>query len=247
MRDKLKEGIFLSSMMKRTDGEFCAREGVGADMVQLGALIADREERNHPPESLLPVQPRQMAAFLREWVDPVRNALGDIPIFLNGAPGDIKSAVDMAGAFQDAGGDGFELNVHGGYKPHLERGLLRALALPENRERLFRFTEALVETEVPLIVKFHITMADRVNFPQLCREIHQKFAPLGIHFNVRGKDGSPDLDFTRTIREAYDGMLFCSGYVKTRDDVDTLLTAGADCVGIAQGVLDSPGLIGRLA
>ena len=42
------------------------------------------------------------------------------------------------------------------------------------------------------------------------------------------------------------GLLMCSGHVNTVWDVRKLLESGADCVGVAQGILDDPGIIVRL-
>ncbi|MFW5992442.1 MAG: hypothetical protein ACOCQN_04545 [Halanaerobiaceae bacterium] len=55
----LQNTVFLSSMMGITDSEFFSKCGQGADMVQLGALIAARKDRfrtarKENPEYFLP-------------------------------------------------------------------------------------------------------------------------------------------------------------------------------------------------
>ena len=130
---RLQGGLFLSSMMGQTDGTFVARHGQGASMVQIGALVADAVDRSHEQRYLLPEAQADMVPILQKEVESARAVQGDVPIALNAAVGDLESGIRMASAFDEAGGDIFELNVHGGYGKLLKRGLLRAMALPENR------------------------------------------------------------------------------------------------------------------
>ena len=244
---RLKGALFISSMMGRKDGAFAAAHGRGASMVQIGALIADAEDRSHPEASLLPLSQEEMVPVLKREVDVVREALGDTPIMLNAGVGDLESGISMARAFGEAGGDIFELNVHGGYGKLLDRGLLRAMMLPENRATLIEWLTELCRLTIPVVVKFWPRMPG-VNFTELLGEVASVEQLFGIHFNVRaGQEGVPDVVFVREIRQQVKGLLLCSGYVTERADVDALLAAGADCVGVAKGVLDEPGIMARLS
>jgi len=241
---RLKRGIFISSMMSRTTGAYCAAHGAGAAMVQIGALIAD-PVREHEEDYLLPEAEADMAARLRKDVDPIRERLGDVPICLNAAVGDLESGLKSARALRAAGGDVYEVNIHGGYGPMLKRGLLRAMALPLHRARLLEWLTALAELDTPVIVKFNRSTPG-VDFSELLKQI-DGIGLLGVHFNVRdGSSNAPDLDFVRTVRPLVPGVLLCSGYVRARADADALFDAGADCVGVAQGLLDDPGIIAKL-
>jgi len=243
---RLQGGLFLSSMMGRTDGAFAARHGRGASMVQIGALVADAMDRSHEQRYLLPEARADMVPILRKEVQNVRAALGDVPIALNAAVGDLESGARMARAFHEAGGDIFELNVHGGYEKLLRRGLLRAMALPQNRRTMVQWLEELCRLDVPVVVKFRAG-ADDVDFAEVLRELGSVQRLFGVHFNVRAEGPArPDIEFVRTIRPHVRGQLWCSGHVRTRTHVVALLSAGADCVGIAQGVLDQPDIIARL-
>jgi len=247
LKERLKGGLFISSMMGCTTGAFVAERGRGAGMVQIGALVADATDRSHDARYLLPIEEDDMVPVLAREVEVARAGLGETPIALNAAPGDLTSARRMARAFRRAGGDLFELNCHGGYGPLLERGLLRAMALPENRPVLLAWLGELCRLEVPVVVKFH-ARTEGVDFAEVLDELAGISDLFGIHFNVRlPHRAEPDTAFVRRMRPAVPGMLWCSGHVTTRAHVDALFEAGADCVGIAQGVLDDPGLITRLA
>ena len=247
LTERMKGGLFVSSMMGITTGEWVARYGEGADMVQIGALIADSVDRDHEARFLLPLDEDGMVEIFRGEVEAVRRVLGDVPIGLNAAPGDLDSAVTMARAFGRAGGDIFELNCHGQYARLFQRGLLRAMALPEHRKTMHDWLCALCEAPIPIVVKYNGT-TDEVDFVELLESIADIDGLFGVHFNVKDKEaGLPNLDLVRGIRPCVPGQLFCSGFVKERVHVDDLLRAGADCVGIAQGLRDEPGIIRRIA
>ena len=102
LKKRLSDGVFISSMMSWTTGAFVAERGNGACMVQIGALIADRRDRSHKERYLLPEERDDMVPVLAREVRAVRTNLGDTPIALNAAPGDIESAQRMASAFHEA-------------------------------------------------------------------------------------------------------------------------------------------------
>ena len=246
LSERVKNRLFVSSMMKVTDGAWVAEHGRGGDMVQIGALIADKTDRDHEPRCLLPLEEADMTSVLQKEVDVIRRSLGDIPIGLNAAPGDEKSALAMARAFQLAGGDIYELNCHGSYRPLLERGLLKAMPLPENRPALNRWLGGLVRFSIPIVVKFR-AQTEGVDFQELLPELENIPDLFGVHFNVRDeRSGEPDIEFVRQIRPLTKGLLFCSGHVTEAHHVRGLLNAGADCIGIAQGLRDEPGTLTRL-
>jgi len=242
---RVRGGLFIAAMMGSTDGAFCAECGRGAALVQIGALVADAVDRSHDAKYLLPLDEDDMAPVLKAHVDAVRATLGETPVCLNAAVGDLESCLRMARAFRRAGGDLFEFNCHGGYGKLLDRGLLRAMVLPEHRPKMIQYLRALCEQGIPIIVKFH--GRTEVDFAEVLEELDGVGALWGVHFNVRGENGEPDYALVRAVRGGVRGVLLCSGCVTTRGHVDGLLDAGADCVGIAQGVLDDPGIISRLA
>ncbi len=247
LRERISGGLFLSSMMGRTDGAYAAEHGLGADLVQLGAYLADSEDRSHPEESLLPESVHEMAHELRREVRIVREQLGHTPIAVNAACGDLDSAVKMAKAFEEAGGDIFELNVHGGYEKMLSRGLLRAMALPRNRQTLLEWTSRLCELDIPVMVKLWTVMPE-VDYRELLEQLSRIAGLFGVHLNVRDDaTRAPNLELVRELRPCAPGLLLCSGYVRTSEHVDALRAAGADAVGISQGVIDEPGIITRLS
>jgi len=247
LANRIQGGLFLSSMMGWTTGDFVAQRGRGAAMVQIGALIADAEDRSHDSRFLLPLEENDMVPVLAAAVQAAREGVGDTPIALNGAVGDVESGCRMARAFREAGGDLFELNCHGGYGKLLERGLLRAMALPTNRPTLIEWLEALCELDIPIVVKFHGHM-EGVNLAEVLRDMAHIERLFGVHFNVRSVEGKqPDVDLVRRLRPLARGVLFCSGHVRSREQADALFRAGADCVGLAQAVLDDPQILERLA
>jgi len=246
LAQRLRGGLFLSSMMGWTDGAFVAERGAGASMVQIGALVADALDRSHEARFLLPEAEADMVQVLRAEVAKARAKLGDTPIALNAAVGDLDSGLRAARAFHEARGDIFELNAHGGYEKLLKRGLLRAMALPENRPTLIEWLGELGELPLPVVVKFHGGM-EGVDFAELTDEVCAVERLFGVHFNVRAKGArKPNINFVRRLRPHVKGQLWCSGHVRTRTHAVGLLSAGADCVGVAQGALDEPGIIARL-
>jgi 5-methyltetrahydrofolate--homocysteine methyltransferase len=246
LRERLAGGIFLSSMMGWTDGAYVAEHGRGADMVQIGALVADAADRGHEEQYLLPVEEDDMVPVLAAEVDAARAALGDTPIALNAACGDLESALRMATAFDRAGGDVFELNCHGGYGRLMERGLLRAMAFPENRPEMLRWLRALCELDIPVAVKLNGAAGD-TDLADVLREAADVRGVFAVHLNVRGADGRPNTALLRSLAPLVPGMVWASGHAKEAAEVTALLDAGADCVGLAQGAIDEPGIIARLA
>jgi len=243
---RLKDGVFISSMMGVTNGEYVAKHGEGACMVQVGALVADAIDRTHDPDYLLPLEQEDMVPILAKEVAPVRQALGDMPVALNAAPGDLESAIRMANAFHEAGGDIFELNCHGGYGKLLERGLLRAMVRPEYRPTMIEWLEELCRLTIPIVVKFNIS-TEGVDFVEALEQIRHIDDLFGVHFNVRSKaEKEPDLAFIRQVRPHVAGVLHCSGYVTDRARLDAVIEAGADCIGISQGLLDDETIIRKI-
>jgi tRNA-dihydrouridine synthase len=247
LKSYLKGGLFISAMMGITDGAWVSQRAQGARMVQIGALIADLKDRSHEARFLLPESEEHMIPIMKKHVDSVREKWRDLPVALNGASGDLESVIRMARAFKRAGGDLFELNCHGGYEKLLERGLLRAMVLPENRIAMHEWLVELCRLSIPVVVKFNATMKD-VDFSEVLDGVSDVHGLFGVHFNIRSEeDKKPNTALIKQIRSRVNGMIFCSGYVRTRSQVTELLAAGGDCIGIAQGLRDDPGIIERLS
>lgn len=240
--DKLRGGLFLSSMMEITDGDFCFERSMGCAMVQLGAYLAEppaygKEDYYLPPTS------EGCEAFFR---DECRKAGGPSKAFtcLNLATPRLEWGLEAAECFRSAGGDLVELNVHGSYEPYLRQGKLRAMVLPENRCELFRWVEAFTSLDIPLIVKFRRGFIEDYS-PVLDRI--EDFNIFGVHFNVRDeKTKKPDVEFvSRTKRDSL--FLLVSGYVRSAGDAKRLFEAGADMVGIAEPTINDPRYIHTIA
>lgn len=245
----LKGGLFLSSMMGVTDGPFCAERSAGCAMVQLGAYLAEptatAEDVGPHTRSFLPADPEACAAFLAE---DVRQAKGpsDVLTCMNLATPVLAWGLEATEAFGQVGGDIVELNVHGGYGRYLEQGKLRAMVLPEHQGELYRWVEAFVQLDVPLIVKFH-GQSERAHLLPVLDEM-ARLSPFGVHVNVReAQTEKPDLDLVRTVKAHYPGFLLVSGYVRSADDARAVFDAGADMVGIAAPAIEDAGYIQRIA
>ena len=247
LRERLAGGLFISAMMGVTDGQWVADRAAHTQMVQIGALIADAEDRGHDASCLLPLQEQDMVPVLQRQVMPVREKCGKLPVCLNGAPGDLRSAFAMARAFEKAGGDLFELNCHGGYARLLERGLLRTMVLPENRATMHAWLLELCRLAIPVVVKFNGTM-EEVDFPFVLDQIADIPGLFGVHFNIRDASRDvPNRALVRQVRPHVAGMLWCSGHVRSPQQVAELREAGADCIGVSQGLRDEPGIFGQLS
>jgi len=241
--DKFRGGLFLSSMMGVTNGPFCAQRGKGCVMVQLGAYLAE------PPaygerESVLPPKREDSIQFFAQECAEVRRHI-DASVCVNIATPKLEWGIEAAEFFSEAGGDLFELNIHGGYAPYLSQGKVRAMVFPENRHELFRWLEAFSKLDMPVIVKFREGVIDDYT-PILDRIIDGNF--FGVHFNVRDeKTRKPDYGFVRSVKEGYDMFLLASGYVRSSEDARNLFQAGADMVGIAEPTLQNPKFIQNIA
>lgn len=247
LESRLKDGIFISAMMDITDGPWVAARAKGARMVQIGAFFADLKDRSYETRFLLPETEEEMVPILARDVESVREGWGDLPVCINAAPGDLESALRMARAFESAGGDLFELNCHGGYEKLLQRGLLRAMVLPENRAAKHEWLVELCKLSIPIVVKFNGTQTE-IDFPDILDGISDIDGLFGVHFNIRNiEDKQPNIVLVEKIRPHVNGMLFCSGYVKIQSQISELLAAGADSIGISQGLMDDPGIVERLS
>lgn len=245
--ERLRGGLFLSSMMGVTTGAWCAAHGRGAAMVQMGAYVLDAPEPRAGgfwPDS----RPEALAAHLRAEFEAFRSSLGG-----GGAPlvsanvflCEEKSVETSARAFTEAGGDLYELNVHGGIGGDRERGTGRFMFLPEHAEKLHRWVARLAATGVPLIVKAKSGV--RADYaPHL--ERFEEAGVLAFHVNVRDEArGAQDLAALEAIRARTGLLLLASGYATDMRSVRRLFDAGADAVGIAEAARRESGLFLRLA
>jgi len=243
LHNDLRGGLFLSSMMDITDGRFCGERSEGCIMVQLGAYLAE------PPayrkqKYFLPPLTEQCTRFLAQECQRARRT-SRLLTCLNLATPRLDWGLEAAESFQRAGGDLVELNVHGGYRPYVRLGKLRAMVLPENRNELFRWVEAFTKIDIPLIVKFRQGVIEDYS-PVLDRIVD--FSLLGIHFNVRNETTKkPDFRFVREVKRKYGFFLLVSGYVRSAMDSKRLFEAGADMVGIAEPTIDDPRYIYKIA
>ena len=232
--------LFLSSMMGVTDGRFCARAGKGAELVQLGAYLA--EPGAYGKESgVLPPDRVSCIRFLREEVAEARGAGEGVRVSLNLAAAREEDARSAAECFFEAGGDAVELNAHGGYGRYLKMGLLRAMALPENRRMLFEWCESLRGAGA-LWVKFRAGTVE--DFDAVLAQLRE-LGVEAVHFNVRGEDLGAG--FVREARSSWGGRLFASGGVRTAADARAFFEAGADLAGVAEPARRDPSFIARLA
>jgi tRNA-dihydrouridine synthase len=240
LRNKLSGGIFLSSMMGITDGKYCAERSQGCAMTQLGAYLAEPSEYGKE-RWFLPSNPAECTAFFRDELGHLKNL--DAVTCLNLATPKLEWGLEAAECFHDAGGDIVELNVHGGYMPYLEQGKLKAMVLPENRTELYRWVEAFTELDVPLIVKFRAGFIE--DFTPILDRI-KEYDVFGVHFNIADEENKrPNIDFLQGVkRDQY--ILLVSGYVRTWEDVDELLGAGADLVGVARPTRENASFIQQI-
>lgn len=243
LQSKLRHSFFLSSMMGVTDGVFCSQRSKGCAMVQLGAYLAEPPAYGDEPW-FLPSNRDESTEFLtRENADA--RAAQDVLTCLNLASPMLEWALEAADCFYRAGGDFVELNVHGGYEPYLRIGKVRAMVLPENRDELFRWVEALSKLEIPLIIKFREGIVD--DYPQLLERL-MDFNIFAVHFNVRDdRTKKPDFDFIKEIKRDCPLFLLASGYVRSPEDTRTLFEEGADMVGIAEPTKKNPEYIYAIA
>ncbi len=246
LRKRLRGGLFLSSMMGITNGMFCHSRGKGCSMVQLGAYLAE------PPaygklRDVLPPDPEECVGFFcRECMEAKGGSESRMVVCLNLATPRLEWGLEAARCFHRAGGDIVELNVHGGYERYLKLGKLRAMVLPENRAELFRWVEAFSMLDVPLIVKFRMGVIP--DYTPVLDGVTE-YEIFGVHFNIRDNQTKrPNIDFVRELKGRYPDMfLLVSGYVRSVADVESLLNAGADMVGIAEPTMKEPDYIHKIA
>ncbi len=251
LRKRLSGHLFLAAIFNHSDGEYCVARGQGAGMIQLGTMIAAPRTteyvpwRNRWPKGFLPDDAAVMRQQLAAEIATVKAGLGDVVVCLSVAGFEAEHVVMEAQAFQEAGGDFVELNVHGGLQPWADQGYLQGMALPRYRQRLVVWVERLAALEIPLVVKFN-THLD-VDYEQACHDLAH-LSVWGYHFNVRDEAAKqPKYNFVEMIRPCVKGVLLCSGYAWTAEAVRRLLALGVDSVGLAQPAMDDPGFIARLA
>jgi len=248
---RLRGNLFLSSMMGRCDGPFCASRARSCAMVQLGAfvLLADRADRDwRYPD---PHRDR-LADHLQEQFDVCRarsaKLVGaeNVPVICaNVFPCTDEDVANSAAAFVQAGGDIYELNAHGGIGNDRERGTGAMLFIPEHTPKLMRWAQTLVEAGGPVIIKGRGGVIP--DFSDHVKRLEQ-IGVHAFHINVRGDvEGEQNLKLLESIRRATGMLLLASGYVTDRASAKALFDAGADCVGIAAAALQQPGIFEKCA
>ncbi len=243
LQERLKGNLFLSSMMGRTDGSFCAERGEGCALVQIGAYLAE------PPaygksRYILPSSREECVNFFRSEISKIKRSL-DVAVCVNLASLELEWGLEAAECFRSAGGDILELNVHGAYKPYLEKGRLRAMVLPENREELFKWLKEFSKIDIPFLVKFRLGVIEDYT-PIL--DFINRLDIFGVHFNIRDeKTGKPNFHFVKWFKDKYEKIfLLVSGYVRSSEDAKRLFDLGADMVGVAEPVLADPHYMKKL-
>jgi tRNA-dihydrouridine synthase len=249
---KLKGGLFVSSMMGVTDGAFCARAlqgDHGCAMVQTGAYLAEptatAEDIGSQGSSFLPADRGACVDFLTADCRQIRE-VADVAICMNLAALELEWGLQAGECFARAGGDAVELNVHGGIGRYLKQGKLRAMALPEHQDELIRWVEALVGLDIPVIVKFH-GQSEREHLRSAFHRMIE-LSVFGVHINVRHeRTKKPNIDLVRSLRPLIPGLFLVSGYVRSSDDARALFDAGADMVGVAAPLRDDAAYLHRIA
>ena len=252
LKQQLKGGLFVSSMMGVTDGAFCARTLKGRHglaMVQTGAYLAEPtatdEDKGASARCFLPPDPEACAAFLAADCRDIQE-VADVVICMNLATPKLEWGLEAATCFAQAGGDAVELNVHGGYGRYLEQGKLRAMVLPEHQDELLRWVAAFVQLDMPLIVKYDGS-SERADLVAALRRM-ANLPVLGVHVNVRDAETKrPNVELVRALRGLIPGLLLASGYVRSAEDSQALFDAGADMVGAAAPLREDAGYLGRIA
>jgi len=243
---RLKGKLFLSSMMGKCDGKFCASRAKGCAMVQLGAFVLLKEHENR--STYWPEPERvKLTTFMKEQFDICRAesakfvGASNVPVIsANVFPCTDEDVATSAAAFIEAGGDIYELNAHGGIGGDRERGTGKMLFIPEHTPKLMRWAKMLVDAGGAVIIK-----ARRGAIPDYTEHVKQ-LEQIGVHafhINVRDEEeGKQDLKLLENIRKATGMFLFASGYVNDADSARALFAAGADCVGIAEAAMSDPNI-----
>lgn len=241
--------LFLSSMMGWTDARFCVERGQGAQMVQLGALLAAKEEqfqkqREKNPEYFLPADEKESRKLLESEVETVREGLGgNISVALNLGVFDLTTGLEAARSWKRAGGDFLELNVHGNWNRTPRKGFLRGMARPSYRKRLVKWSQELAEAGPPLILKFsHET---EVDFPALLKEMGT-LNITGFHFNIKTGGGRPNFCLAQQMVNRAPGKCLFSGEIREPSQVRKLFELGAEGVGFARPVLKEQGFLEKM-
>ena len=244
----LRGGLFTSAMMGILNGRTLARLGNHASMVQLGALFTeDTTHLSKDPRFVYTREEEKYAQLLRQEIEPIRESLGAVPVSWNTAPGDAISAIRFAAAADMAGADMYELNFNGGYGKIIKRNTIRAMAMAQNHETLLGWIREVIQrSDLPICVKFFTGMHG-VDFTALA-EMLSGIGLFALHLNVRSlKELRPNYDVVAEVRPCFDGLLLCSGRVTTAEHAKRLFKAGADCVGVAKGLVDDAFLISKLS
>ncbi len=245
--ERLRGGLFLSSMMGHTDWGFCARRAPGCAMVQMGAFVVCEEPRGGNVYWQLPDEER-LSGMFREQFSSFRAAVGDEAplVCANVFPCDDEDLLVSARAFDAADGDVYELNAHGGIGGDEERGTGAMLFTSRHRDKLFRWVELLVEMLPCVVVKGRRGVVSAEEYIDCVRRF-ERMGVFAFHMNLRVPErGVADMDLLRRLREATDIMLLASGYVKGIEDVRAMFDAGADAVGIGEAALADPGVFSSL-
>ncbi|MFW5992441.1 MAG: hypothetical protein ACOCQN_04540 [Halanaerobiaceae bacterium] len=185
-----------------------------------------------------------MTSYFRNEIGNIKEKLGEIAVALNIGITDIEEGVKSAKAWKKAGGDIFELNIHGNWQNLRDEGYLRGMALPEYRQRLREWTGALMEEDIRLYLKFNSNI--NINFLELLDSLQEYNVP-GYHFNIRGENGQPRFKFLRRILNKIDTVFLCSGYIRNPEQVKRLWEMGVDSAGFAQPVLDDCEFIQKIS
>ena len=239
---RLNNGVVLAELGGHGDGPYCAKYGAGCALVVMGTYIVDAGESvPYPAHFVFKPGRDNYADYLQEHVAAARE--GGAAVGVSVVSVDLDDTIDFLLAAEKAGAEYVSVCWHSSMEMFVSVGLSSALLRRENWPRLREHAAACLDAlSRPFIPK--IGLRDTPDVEEAIGEL----ADLGVqilHVNLGNAAAAPGLAATRRLKERVP-CLIIGGGIKTAEDAERVIEAGADAVAVGTAAMRDPSLCGRL-
>lgn len=231
--DGLKKGVVLAELGGYGDGPYCAEYGKGAALVMMGTYIVEAGVSVPYPEHFVFKPGRKnYLEYLKEHVSAARRskaAIGVSVVCIN-----MQDDIEFLTVAEDAGADYLSLCLHSTMRMFTSAGLSSALLQRENWLKLGARVEPILKAVAcPFIAK--IGTGNTPDAIEAAGKLTEMGVPV-IHAHVPNSAAPEARDTIQKLSELCE-CLIVGGGIKTAEDAQKVLNAGADSISIGSAAM----------